>query len=132
MEHQKLTFSSTKNKTSMIYESLTLELFILVLALYSYCGDKSKIQTSFKSLASKSGRTWQLKKPRSIDRLSWKTEAAVWRFSEEIRSSRLGVFCRKGVLRNFTQFTVKHLCRSLLFDKVAGLSPDSSLDFQRR
>ena len=37
------------------------------------------------------------------------------------RSSRPGVFCKKGVLRNFTKFTVKHLCQSLFFNKVAGL-----------
>ena len=31
------------------------------------------------------------------------------------------MFCRKGVLRNFTKFRRKHLCQSLLFNKVAGL-----------
>ena len=30
---------------------------------------------------------------------------------------------KKGVLRNFTKFTGKHLCQSLIFDKVAGLRP---------
>ena len=35
------------------------------------------------------------------------------------RSSRPEVFCRKGVLRNFTKFTGKHLCHSLFFNKVA-------------
>ena len=29
----------------------------------------------------------------------------------------------RGVLRNFTQFTGKHLSKSLLFNKVAGLRP---------
>ena len=29
------------------------------------------------------------------------------------RSSRREVFCKKGVLRNFTKFTGKHLCQSL-------------------
>ena len=28
---------------------------------------------------------------------------------------------KKGVLRNFTKFTGKHLCQSLFFNKVAGL-----------
>ena len=28
---------------------------------------------------------------------------------------------QKGVLRNFTKFTEKHLCLSLFFNKVAGL-----------
>ena len=40
---------------------------------------------------------------------------------QKYRSSRLEVFCRKGVLRNFEKFTGKHLCQSLLFNKVAGL-----------
>ena len=31
------------------------------------------------------------------------------------------MFCRKGVLKNFEKFTGKHLCQSLLFNKVAGL-----------
>ena len=33
------------------------------------------------------------------------------------------VFCKKGVLRNFTKFTGKHLWQSLFFNKVAGLRP---------
>ena len=33
--------------------------------------------------------------------------------------SRPDVFCEKGVLRNFLKFTVKHLCQSLFFNKVA-------------
>ena len=39
------------------------------------------------------------------------------------RSSRLKVFCRIDVLRNFAKFTGKHLCESLFFDKVAGFRP---------
>ena len=38
------------------------------------------------------------------------------------RSSRPDVFCKKGVLRNFVKFIGKHLCQSLYFDKVAGLT----------
>ena len=38
------------------------------------------------------------------------------------RSSRLEVFNKKGVLRNFGKFTGKHLCQSLFFNKVASLS----------
>ena len=30
------------------------------------------------------------------------------------------MFCKRGVLKNFTE---KHLCQSLFFDKVAGLRP---------
>ena len=33
------------------------------------------------------------------------------------------MFCKKGVLRNFAKFIVKHLCHSLFFDKVAGPRP---------
>ena len=33
----------------------------------------------------------------------------------------------KGVLRNFTKFTGKHLCQSLFFYKVAGLRPATLL-----
>ena len=40
---------------------------------------------------------------------------------QKYRSSRLEVFCRNDVLRNFEKFIVKHLCQSLLFNKVAGL-----------
>ena len=36
------------------------------------------------------------------------------------RSSRLEVFCKKGVLKSFVKFTGKHLCQSLFFHKVAG------------
>ena len=39
------------------------------------------------------------------------------------RSSRRKVFCKIGVLRNFAKFTGKHLCQSLLFNKVADLGP---------
>ena len=37
------------------------------------------------------------------------------------RSSRPEVFCKRGVLSNFTKFTGKQLCQSLFFNKVAGL-----------
>ena len=42
------------------------------------------------------------------------------------KSSRLEVFFKKGVLRNFTKFTGKHLCQSLFFNKVAGLRPEQN------
>ena len=38
------------------------------------------------------------------------------------RGSRPEVFYKKGVLRNFAKFSGKHLCQSLFFNKVAGLS----------
>ena len=31
------------------------------------------------------------------------------------------MFCKKGVLRNFTKFTKEHQCQRLIFNKVAGL-----------
>ena len=37
------------------------------------------------------------------------------------------VFYKKGVLRNFTEFTGKYLCRSLFLNKVAGLRPATLL-----
>ena len=37
------------------------------------------------------------------------------------------VFYKKGVLKNFTKFTGKHLCQSLFFNKVAGLRPATLL-----
>ena len=41
---------------------------------------------------------------------------------QRIRSSHQSCFIIKGVLRNFAKFTGKHLCQSLFFNKVAGLS----------
>ena len=41
------------------------------------------------------------------------------------RRSRPEVFCKKGVLRNLANSTGKHLCQSLYFNKVAGLSPQA-------
>ena len=39
-----------------------------------------------------------------------------------IRSTLQEVFCTKGFLRNFAKSMGKHLCQSLFFNKVAGLS----------
>ena len=36
------------------------------------------------------------------------------------RSSRPGIFCEKGVLRNLAKLTGQHLRQSLFFNKVAG------------
>ena len=40
----------------------------------------------------------------------------------KVRSSHPEVFYKKGVFRNFTNFTGKHLCQCLFFDKVTDLS----------
>ena len=42
------------------------------------------------------------------------------------KSSRPEVFCKKGVLRNFTKFTGKHLRQSLFSNKVAGILSSNS------
>ena len=47
------------------------------------------------------------------------------------RNSLLEVFCKKGALRNFAKFTGKHLCQSLLFNKVADVSPVNFAKFVR-
>ena len=38
------------------------------------------------------------------------------------RSSHRRCSVKKGILRNFAKFTGKHMCQSLFFNKVAGLS----------
>ena len=43
------------------------------------------------------------------------------------RSSHHKCSMKKGVLRNFTKFTRKHLCQSLFFNKVATLRPTTLL-----
>ena len=42
-------------------------------------------------------------------------------------SSRPEVFCKKGVLRNLTKFTGKHLCQRLFFNKVEGFIKKQTL-----
>ena len=49
------------------------------------------------------------------------TESKVSIFFKTYRGSRPEVFSKKGVLRNFTKFTGKHLCQNLFFNKFAGL-----------
>ena len=41
---------------------------------------------------------------------------------EIFRSSHLRCSVKKGVLRNFAEFTGKYLCQRLFFNKVAGLT----------
>ena len=47
------------------------------------------------------------------------------------RSSRSEVLCKNGALRNFTRFSGKHLCRSLLFKKSFWRSPSESSEVRR-
>ena len=51
------------------------------------------------------------------------TASRFWDYCIIRRSSHRRCSVRKGVLRNFAKFTGKHLCQSLLFNKVAGLRP---------
>ena len=55
--------------------------------------------------------------------LSKITEALIFKNPKirKYRSSRSEVFSKEGVLKNFANFTEKHLCQSLFFIKVAGL-----------
>ena len=39
------------------------------------------------------------------------------------------MFCKKGVLKNFAKFTGKHLCQSLIFNKVVDLAQVISCEF---
>ena len=50
-----------------------------------------------------------------------KSNKTFLRQSHYFRSSCPEVLYKKGVLKNFPKFTGKHLCRSLFFNKVAGL-----------
>ena len=43
------------------------------------------------------------------------------------RSSHRRCYVRKGVLRNYTKFTRKHLCQNLFFNKVVSLDPATLL-----
>ena len=52
----------------------------------------------------------------------WFEDSARWTDKYVVlRSSHKVCSLRKGVLKNFTKFTGKHLCQSLFFNKVAGL-----------
>ena len=45
------------------------------------------------------------------------------------RSSLPDVFCKKGVLKNFANFTGKHLCQSLFYIKKGTLAQVFSWKF---
>ena len=48
-----------------------------------------------------------------------KGRGGTWITKSEKQSPEM--FCKKGVLRNFTKITGKHLCQSLFFNKVEGV-----------
>ena len=58
-----------------------------------------------------------------MNRWVWIGLFSVWSF----RSSRPEVFCTKGVLKHFANFTGKHLRQSLFFNKAADLRPATLL-----
>ena len=41
-------------------------------------------------------------------------------YSQKQSLNHLEVLCKKGVLKHFTNFTGKHLCQSLFFNKVGN------------
>ena len=51
----------------------------------------------------------------------------LWTRLNDTQKQPSQVFCEKGILRNFTKLTGKHLCQSLFFNKIAGLSPATLL-----
>ena len=55
---------------------------------------------------------WRVWTRRDLDRVQSKY------FLKMYRSNRPEVFCKKGVVRNFTKFTGKHLCQSLFFNFI--------------
>ena len=49
-----------------------------------------------------------------------KTKKQIWNYKiDRYRSSRSEVFCKKGVFKNVTKFTRKHLYQRFFFNKVA-------------
>ena len=55
-----------------------------------------------------------------------KPHTTLWQryiFSFTTEAATRGVLLKKGVLRNFTKFTGKHLCQSLFLNKFAVLKP---------
>ena len=59
-----------------------------------------------------------------FDFISYVTFEFLWlhicNFRTQIHPDFLDMLCKKGGLKKFFKFTGKHLCQSLLFNKVAG------------
>ena len=62
---------------------------------------------------------WHIYMSRGIQRVNYSFKN-IWKQPPE-------VFCKKGVLKNFTNFTGKHSCWSIFLNKVSGLQPASFL-----
>ena len=54
-------------------------------------------------------------KKRTTERCQWR---CLWHLLSFIQNQPLKVLCKKGVLKNFTNFTGKHLCQSLFLIKL--------------
>ena len=70
-------------------------------------------------------RTYRLSRFYAFEKLVM-NRLKVWGIHKR-RSSYPELFCKKGVLKNLAKFTGKQLCRSLLYNKVAGFRPVISL-----
>ena len=54
-----------------------------------------------------------------FNKLLWSPDGLIFAIQKQ-----LPVFCKKGVLRNFANFTGKKLCQSLFFNSVGGLGSE--------
>ena len=64
----------------------------------------------------------------SLERLSFnKCTGSLTILRKKPRNNRPELYCNKSALINFTQFTGKHLCQSLIFNKFSELSPATLL-----
>ena len=50
----------------------------------------------------------------------WQTRSLIRLKTVQFQKQSFGGFYKKGAFKNFAKFTIKHLCQSLLFNKVAG------------
>ena len=62
-----------------------------------------------------------------VSKFSWIWWRLAVTFCQLYRSSHQRCSMQKGVLRNLTKLTGKHLCQTLFFNKVAGLRPATLL-----
>ena len=58
--------------------------------------------------------------------LQW-TLLLIFKFAEQLQKQPPKVFFEESLIRNFAKFEGKHLCESLFFNKVVGLSPATLL-----
>ena len=63
----------------------------------------------------------------NIDKFAARQTRPILTNTRSSRSSHQRCSLRKGVLINFAVFTGKHLCQSLFFNEITGLSPATLL-----